>query len=139
MSIVFRKIKNQPFSSRKSADYDIRQQILFWFEKMIHIHIASGAPAGCCYMTQSGTYEHQGTLAVGKCTYRFCTAFNLTVKTLNSVIGSDSMLCRKIHIGQSFFNSVRYLLGSFGQLHGSEFLCYLDGFFASGCFGLRFR
>ncbi len=29
VSIVFRKIRTQPFSSRQSAGYDIRQQILF--------------------------------------------------------------------------------------------------------------
>ena len=79
VSIVFRKIKILPFGSRKSTGYDIRLLILFWFEKMIHIHIASGSPAGCRYMAQSGTYEHQGTLPVRKSTDRFCTAFNLTV------------------------------------------------------------
>ena len=54
---------------------------------MIHVHVASGTPVGCRYMTQSGTYEHQGTLSIGKSTDCFCTAFNLTVETLNSVIG----------------------------------------------------
>ena len=131
VSIVFRKIKILPFGSRKSTSYDIRLLILFWFEKMIHIHVASGSPAGCCYMAQSGTYKHQGALPVRKSTDRFCTAFNLTVEALNSVIGPDPgpMLRRKIHIGQGFFDSVLYLLGSFGKLHGPEFLRYLDCFF----------
>ena len=40
VSIVFHKIKILPFGSRQSAGYDIRQLILFWFEKLIHIHAA---------------------------------------------------------------------------------------------------
>ena len=83
------------------------------FEKMIHIHIASGSPDGRCYMTQSGTYEHQGTLPVRKSTDRFCTAFHLAVEAFNSVIGPDPgpMLRREIHIGQSFFDPVLYFFG----------------------------
>ena len=75
-----------------------------------------------------------GALPVRKSTERFCTAFNLTVEALNSVIGPDPvpMLRRKIHIGQGFFNSVLPVLGSFGKLHGPEFLRYLDCFFTSG-------
>ena len=98
---------------------------------MIHIHIASGSPTGCCYMTQSGTYEHQGTLLVGKSADCFCTAFNLTVKTLNRIIGPNPgpMLRRKIHIGQGFFDSILHFPGSFGKLHGPELLRYLDCFF----------
>lgn len=101
---------------------------------MIHIHIASGSLTGCCYMTQSGTYEHQGTLAVGKCTDRFCTTFDFTVEALNRVIGPypGPLLRRKIHIGQGFFNPVFYLLCSFGKLHGPEFLRYQDCFFTGG-------
>src|SRR5699024_4853728 len=102
---------------------------------MLHIHIASGSPTGCCYMTQSGTYEYQGTLPVRKSADRFCTVFNLTVETLNRVIRSDPgpVLRRKIHIGQGFFDSVLHL---FGKLHGSELLRYLDSFFASSFLAL---
>ena len=130
VSIVFRKIKILPFGSRKSTSYDIRQLTLFWFEKMIHIHIASGSPAGCHYMTQFGTYEHQGALAVRKSTDRFCTTFSLTVETLNRVIGPDPgpMLRRKIHIGQGFLDSVLHLFGRFGKLHRPEFFRYLEHF-----------
>ena len=82
-------------------------------------------------MTQSGTYEHQGALPVGKSTDRFLPAFDLTVEPFNGSISPDlgSMLRRKIHIGQGFFDSVLYLFGSFGKLHGSKFLRYLDCFF----------
>ena len=58
VSRFFRNSKIQPFGSRQSSGYDIRRQIILYFEKMVHIHVASGAPVGCRYMTQSGTYEH---------------------------------------------------------------------------------
>ena len=82
-------------------------------KKVFHIHVTSGTSAGCCYMTQSSPYEHQGTLPVGKSTDCFYPAFNLTIKLFNSIISSDPcpMLCRKIHIGQGFFNPILYLFG----------------------------
>lgn len=101
VSRFFRKSKIQPLGSRQSTGYDIRQQIILFFEKMIHVHVASGSPAGCCYMTQSGTYEHQSTLTIGKSADCFCPAFDLTVETLNGIVGPDPgpVLCGKIHIG----------------------------------------
>lgn len=101
VSRFFRKSKILPFGSWQSTGYDIRQQILLSFEKMIHVHVASDSPAGCCYMARSGTYEHQITLPIGKSADCFCTAFDLTVETLNGIVGPDPgpVLCGKIHIG----------------------------------------
>ena len=127
----FSRNQNLAVCQQWSTSYDIRQRILFWFKKMIHIHVASDSPTGCCYMTQSGTYEHQGFLPVGKSADCFCTAFNLTVKALNRIIGPNPgpMLRRKIHLGQGFLDSVRYFLGGLGKLHGPGLLRYLDCFF----------
>lgn len=58
-------------------------------------------------MTQSGTYQHQGTLSVGKGTDRLCPAFNLTIKPFNGVVGPDSASVpgRKISIGKGFLHT----------------------------------
>ena len=127
----FSRNQNLAVCQQWSTSYDIRQRILFWFKKMIHIHVASDSPTGCCYMTQSGTYEHQGFLLVGKSADCFCPTFNLTVEALNSFIGLDAgpILRRNIHIGQGFFDSVLHLFGGFGKLHKLEFFRYMECFF----------
>jgi len=40
-------------------------------KKTIYFYVASGSPTGCCYMTQPGTYEHQGALPSGKARIAF--------------------------------------------------------------------
>ena len=129
----FSRNQNLAVCQQWSTSYDIRQRILFWFKKMIHIHVASDSPTGCCYMTQSGTYEHQGFLPVGKSADCFCPTFNLTVEALNSFIGLDAgpILRRNIHIGQGFFDSVLHLFGGFGKLHKLEFFRYMECFLRS--------
>ena len=101
MSRFFRKNQIQSFGSRQLTGYDIRQQIILQFGKMIHIHVASGSPLGCCYMTQPGTYEHQSTLSIRKSTDRLCSTFDFTIEALNGVVCPDSspVLCRKVHVG----------------------------------------
>ena len=89
------------FSRWQLTGYDIRQQVILWFGKVIHIHVASGSPLGSGYMAQSGTYEHQSTLAVRKSADCFGSAFDLSIQPFNGIIGPDSgsVLRWKVHVG----------------------------------------
>lgn len=55
---------------------------------MIYVHIASGSPVGCCDITQSGTYEYQGSLPVRQRVCCFCTVFIFTVEVIAILIRS---------------------------------------------------
>lgn len=49
----FRKIKILPFGSCQSCGYDIRQLLLFWFEKMIRVQVAPGPPVAATWHIQA--------------------------------------------------------------------------------------
>ncbi len=57
--------------------------------QVIYVHVPFGAPLGSGYMTQSGTYQHQGTLPVRKSADGPSTPLDLAVQPLDGVVWSD--------------------------------------------------
>lgn len=90
---------------------------------MLPVHVASGSLIGCRYITQSGTYEHQYTLAIAKNADYFCPAFDLTFEAFNHVVCSDPkpVLSKKNPYRLKFLNVIFNLLGCFHQFHGFSF------------------
>ena len=71
---------------------------------MLHVHVFLAALLSACDMAQAGADEHQRGIAVGEGPYDAGSPPDLTVQTLNDIVGTDfqPMLREKVHIGQGF-------------------------------------
>ena len=56
---------------------------------MLHAHVFFTIPLGSSDMTQSGTDQHECGVAVGESPYHARSAPDLTVQTLNDIVGTD--------------------------------------------------
>ena len=105
---------------------------------MLHIHVLFVAPLGAGHMTQPGTDQHEGRIAVREGPHHPSSAADLPVKPLNYIIGTDPgpVLIGEITVGQGFLNTVLYLLGGLFQLHLPQLGCYSFGLFTGCLFAL---
>ena len=92
--------------------------------QMLHVHVLLVAPLGTSHMAQPGTDQHQGRVAVREAANHTGTAADLSVQSLNHIIGTDTspVLTGEIAVGQRFLNAIFHLLGGLFQLHGAQFL-----------------
>ena len=75
---------------------------------MLHVHVLLVAPLGTSHMAQPGTDQHKCRVAVGEAANHTGAAADLSVQSLNHIIGTDTgpVLTGKIAIGQRFLNAI---------------------------------
>ena len=80
---------------------------------MLHVHILLVAPLGTGHMTQPGTDQHEGRVAIREGPHHSSPAADLTVQPLNHVVSADPgpVLIGEITGGQRLLNTVLHLLG----------------------------
>ena len=66
--------------------------------QVLHIHVLFVAPLGTGYMTQPGTDQHKGGVAIPETPYHTDAAANLPVQPLNNVVGSNTspVFCKRL-------------------------------------------
>ena len=68
--------------------------------QVLHVHVFPVAPLGARHVAKSGTDQHQGGVAIGKCPHHAGPAADLAVQPLDHVVGADAcpMLAGKVTI-----------------------------------------
>ena len=103
--------------------------------QMLHIHVLLVAPLRSRRMTQPCTDQHQRRVPIGERSHHTRPAADLPVQPFDRIVGADTrpVLAGKITAGQRLLDAVLDLLGSFLQLHRSQFgndsSCLLAGGF----------
>ena len=75
--------------------------------QVLHIHVLFVAPLGANHMAQSGTYQHEGRIAIRETAHHSGMVANLPVQSFNNIVGADAgpMLCREIAVGKRLSSS----------------------------------
>ena len=94
--------------------------------QMLHTHVFLVAPLGACDMAQVGANQHQRGIAVGKGSNHTGSPPDLSVQTLNDVVGADlyPVFRREVVIGQCLLNANMrsLLLTKVGRASKSDFM-----------------
>ena len=85
-------------------------------------------------MTQPGTNQHQGGIAIRETANHPRPSADLPVQSLNHIVSSDSgpVFIGKITVGQGFLNTVLHLFSSLFQLHFPQLGYHSFGLFTGG-------
>jgi len=75
-------------------------------------------------MSEPGSSQHQGTVAIGKTANDPAPATDLPHQTFQGIVGPyvAAMLNRKVVIGQGLINALTDLLSCLGELQGVQFV-----------------
>ena len=70
--------------------------------QVLHVHVLLAAPLGAGHMSQPGTDQHEGRVAVREAAYHTGAAADLPVQPLNDIVGSDAspVFAGKIAVGE---------------------------------------
>lgn len=57
--------------------------------RVLHIHVFFAAPLGSSFMTQPGTDQHQGRVAIRESSNNLCPGLDFPAQPLNGIVGPD--------------------------------------------------
>lgn len=82
--------------------------------QVLHVHVLLVSPLGTSHMTQPGTNQHKGRVAVHKTARHTSTTADLAVQSLNDIVGADAspVFIGKLAVGQCLLNAIFYLLAA---------------------------